>query len=240
MRRLMRSLLLPLIVHALKSTDIKSVAPVQRAAAGQVVLAPRNEYNHFLRQAAVLVVEHTERGSLGVSLDSPTLLTIGEAAKGLLEDSELAENRLFMGGEYGGDSATMIHACEDVAGARRLGGSDLFLGGLADAAKRVNAGINRPEDFKFFFNFCKWAPGELDDAIADGRWRALTGVPREVVLDQDPFADRAGGEAETFKSDARAVAARSRIIGGRSGGRRDAPSSQTAHKVVTQTRQRAA
>ena len=132
----MRSLLLPLIVHALKSTDIKSVAPVQRAAAGQVVLAPRNEYNHFLRQAAVLVVEHTERGSLGVSLDSPTLLTIGEAAKGLLEDSELAENRLFMGGEYGGDSATMIHACEDVAGARRLGGSDLFLGGLADAAKR--------------------------------------------------------------------------------------------------------
>ena len=24
---------------------------------------------------------------------------------------ELAENRLFMGGEYGGDSATMIHAC---------------------------------------------------------------------------------------------------------------------------------
>ena len=186
----MRSLLVPLIVHALKSTDIKSVAPVQRAAAGQVVLAPRNEYNHFLRQAAVLVVEHTERGSLGVSLDSPTLLTIGEAAKGLLEDSELAENRLFMGGEYGGDSATMIHACEDVAGARRLGGSDLFLGGLADAAKRVNAGINRPEDFKFFFNFCKWAPGELDDAIADGRWRALTGVPREVVLDQDPFADR--------------------------------------------------
>ena len=98
MRRLMRPLLLPLIVHALKSTDIKSVAPVQRAAAGQVVLAPRNEYNHFLRQAAVLVVEHTERGSLGVSLDSPTLLTIGEAAKGLLEDSELAENRLFMHG----------------------------------------------------------------------------------------------------------------------------------------------
>ena len=33
MRRLMRPLLLPLIVHALKSTDIKSVAPVQRAAA---------------------------------------------------------------------------------------------------------------------------------------------------------------------------------------------------------------
>lgn len=192
MRRGVRCLLVLLIpgCAALKSTDIKTVVPVRRAEAGRVVLAPKEEYNHFLRRAAVLIVEHTAKGSLGVSLDSPTLLTIGEAAAGLLEENALAENRLFMGGEYGGDSATMIHACADVAGARRLGESGLFLGGLADAAKRVKMGANAPEDFKFFFNFCKWAPGLLDSQIADGQWTALKGVSREAVLDQDPFADR--------------------------------------------------
>ena len=50
-------------------------------------------------------MEHTERGTLGVNLESPTLLTIGEAASGLVT-GRLAENCLFMGGEYGATERT--------------------------------------------------------------------------------------------------------------------------------------
>ena len=83
----------------------------------------------------------------------------------------------------------MIHAQSDLAGARPLGSSGLYLGGLAAAAERVDAGDADADDFKFFFNFAKWGPRELDDAVADGRWTAYDGVPEDISLRQDRNAD---------------------------------------------------
>ena len=54
---------------------------------------------------------------------------------------------------------------------------------------RVAAGASAAADFKFFFNVCKFGPGELDAHVAEGRWRAFGGVPRDLVLRQDPDAD---------------------------------------------------
>mmetsp|Transcript_12194 Transcript_12194/g.36223 ORF Transcript_12194/g.36223 Transcript_12194/m.36223 type:complete len:208 (-) Transcript_12194:12-635(-) len=192
-----------------QATQSLSWAGVQRApgvAVGVVATAPSGEYNHFLRKASILVVEHSrEGGTFGVNLESPTLLSIGEAAAGVVT-GPLGDNILFMGGEHGGRGAVMIHGVPDLEGAVSLGGSGLYIGGIKDAAARVEAGDNDREDFKFFFNLCKFAPGELDAAVEEGRWDIYDRVPREVVLRQDPNAD-AGALWGEIRRNARKAAA---------------------------------
>lgn len=83
----------------------------------------------------------------------------------------------------------MVHSVSGLEGANRLGDSGLFVGGIADAMRRVEAGDSARLDFKFFFNVCKFGPGELDEAIDAGRWRAFDGVPNDVILRQNPDAD---------------------------------------------------
>ena len=84
----------------------------------------------------------------------------------------------------------MVHGVPDLQGAVSLGGCGLYVGGIKDAAARVESGANARTDFKFFFNLCKFAPGELDAAVAEGRWDVYDMVPREVVLRQDNTRDK--------------------------------------------------
>ena len=67
--------------------------PVARVGLGAVALAPPKEFDRFLRRACLLVIEHGARGTLCVSLESPTLLTIGEAAEGVVTGALAARGR---------------------------------------------------------------------------------------------------------------------------------------------------
>lgn len=166
---------------------LPGVQRVQRVKPGCAVLAPAREFNHFLNKATILVLDHGPTGSAGVNLQSATLLTMGEAGS---VTGKLADNTLFMGGEHGGRAVVMLHAIDDLEGASPIGGSGLYVGGLAAAQERVAAGLNQPEDFKFFFNYIKWAPGELDKDVDSGRWKAFD-LPHHLLLNQDAESDPA-------------------------------------------------
>lgn len=60
----------------------------------------------------------------------------------------------------------------------------------ADAQRRVDASVNEASDFKFFFNFAKWGPGELEEDVRSGRWRAFQNIPADLILSQDLTADK--------------------------------------------------
>lgn len=175
---MMRFLLLLVAAAALK--------PLSLVKPGAVVLAPSGEYNHFLRQASVLILNHGDEGTIGVNLGSPTLLTIGEAADVITGD--LGENRLWMGGEHGGRGAVMVHAVPGLEGAKQIGESELFVGGVKQAQQLVDDGTKMASDFKFFFNVAKWPKDQLQGMVDEGRWLALE-APVDVVLDQAPDLD---------------------------------------------------
>mmetsp|Transcript_13362 Transcript_13362/g.43545 ORF Transcript_13362/g.43545 Transcript_13362/m.43545 type:complete len:191 (+) Transcript_13362:136-708(+) len=104
-------------------TALTAVKPRGTVAPGAVVVAPTQEYNHFLRKATVFVLDDGDDGTIGVNLGSPTMLTIGEAAANVVT-GDLGDNKLWMGGEHGGTGAVMLHAVPGLAGSkknRRLG-----------------------------------------------------------------------------------------------------------------------
>lgn len=68
----------------------------------------------------------------------------------------------------GGSVAIMIHPY-DIAGARPLGETGLFVGGFSAAFDLVNRGGAQAKDFKFFFNHMAWPEGALEEQVRSGR-----------------------------------------------------------------------
>ena len=58
----------------------------------------------------------------------------------------------------------MVHK-HSVAGARALGDTGLYVGGLAAAVELTDRGGAKPEDFKFFFSHLAWPDGVLEEQV---------------------------------------------------------------------------
>jgi hypothetical protein len=121
--------------------------------------------------------ETGEDGSKGVILENPTAFNVNEMVPALdLFDSNL----MFVGGEDGGKSVVMIHACGDLEGARPIG-SGLFVGGVEAAKAAVLEKRVPAESFKFFFNHVKWCDADLKGMLtADGGWQAVALSAKET------------------------------------------------------------
>ena len=133
---------------------------------GVVLLAPPSEYDTFLRHQLLLVVERdSEGGGVGLILDRPTALSIGEAAPGAVGPGALAANTLYMGGEHGGQKVVLLHEYESIDGARPVGASGLCVGGVAHAVACVEGDVLPPSEFKFFFNEYIWLPGAIEQMV---------------------------------------------------------------------------
>jgi putative AlgH/UPF0301 family transcriptional regulator len=162
---------------------------------GVVMLAPHDEFHHYLRKAAVFIYamgmdEHDVYVIRGVIIDHPTAFTIGEmmAQPEGAENSPIFSNRLHKGGELGGESAFMLHSDEGVANAGNLemvGTSGIYQGGFEHA---LSSDFDT-EKAKFFFDYMEFTEKQLEDMLEDPQgdgdaWVSVE-VPSEVVLNCD-------------------------------------------------------
>ena len=178
---------------------------------GTVLVAPKSEFHHFYRRAAIFIYamgedEDMEDGTYvirGAILDHPTPFTLGE----MINDSALlssqqelsntinsnnnnnknqpanpiASNLIYRGGDKGGDSVFMLHNQESIGNGEMIGTSGIFQGGLRQAVELCATGQAKAQDFKFFFNFCQFTEAELESMLDDDPWVAVE-VPSEMVL----------------------------------------------------------
>ncbi|KAJ1446925.1 hypothetical protein M885DRAFT_544699 [Pelagophyceae sp. CCMP2097] len=166
-------------VEVMEGPDI---AVLGHVCVGCVVASSPKEYDHFQRKSSVLVIRHGDGGSIGLRLDSPTALSIGEATEGMRAAlGILSTNVLYLGGDHGGEKTLMIHATPGLAGATPLGASGLFIGGMAAAVEAVRSGRSEADDFKFVFNYNTWGPGELDRYVERAQWASFA-VDTALVL----------------------------------------------------------
>jgi hypothetical protein len=170
---------------------------------GVVLVAPVHEYNHFLMNSAVFVHaigvdEYGEHVTRGVIIDHPTAFTMGEMGGGSVYGT-LAHNTLFQGGDFGNDSAILLHSYGEAEGATdtespssidcgdMIGTSGIFEGGVHDAMDLADEGLVDPERFKFFFNYVQFTDKELESMLeaadSDGDAWASMEVPSRVILE---------------------------------------------------------
>jgi hypothetical protein len=159
---------------------------------GAVLVAPPEEYNHYLMRSALFVYamgldDYNEQVIRCVVLDNPTPFTLGEMATGLngmerdgsssssASSSPLLNNLIYRGGNLGGETAMMLHSRKELE-RDEIGTSGIYEGGLAQALSQVktiteaDADANEAQapmvnDFKFFFNYCQFSPVELETML---------------------------------------------------------------------------
>lgn len=150
---------------------------------GVVLVAPAEEYHHFLRQAAVFIYamgtdDNDDYIIRGVILDHPTAFTMGEMME-TKTTGGVYENLIYRGGDTGGESAFCLHSVDSM-GRDEIGSSSIYQGGdpsqIEDASK-----------VKFFFNYMEFTEDELEDMLGiahqDGDAWTSVEVPPEIVLD---------------------------------------------------------
>ena len=172
---------------------------------GVVLVAPPDEYHHYLRESAVFIYAMGEDEDnvyviRGVTVDHPTPFTMHEmmpAGQAVL-DGEAADdqtvatylqNLLYRGGELG-DAVFMLHSDQrlgEQADQELIGSSGIYQGGLEHA--QANDYKIKPDRCKFFFSYMEFTEAEINEMLENRedkstQWVSVE-VPPEFVLNSE-------------------------------------------------------
>jgi putative transcriptional regulator len=152
---------------------------MDESLAGQLLLASPTLQDPNFERAVVLIGVHSDEGAMGVVLNRPSAVTIGEAAPQLEEAVEGSEP-VFVGGPVQPSSIVFLAEFLDPtpAGLLVLGrigfpAADAELEQLSEATDRV----------RVFAGFAGWGEGQLEAEVGQGDWIAHTALAEDVFTD---------------------------------------------------------
>jgi putative transcriptional regulator len=154
---------------------------MEESHAGQLLLASPSLRDPNFARTVVLIGVHNEDGAMGVVLNRPSQLTVGEAVPQLQQALGELEP-LYIGGPVQRSSVVFLAEFLDPSLAELL-----VLGRIGFPAP--GTGIDELAEAtarrRVFAGYAGWAEGQLDVEIAEGDWIAHTPVPQDVFSD-DP------------------------------------------------------
>jgi putative transcriptional regulator len=152
---------------------------LEESLAGQLLLASPSLLDPNFVRTVVLIGVHSEDGAMGVVLNRPSTVTIGEAVP-QLQDAVGALEPVYVGGPVQSSSVVFLAEFLDPSPAGllvlgRIGfpAPDAGLDELADATARR----------RVFAGHAGWGRGQLDAEVADGDWITDAAHPEDVFTD---------------------------------------------------------
>ncbi|MFF9811877.1 YqgE/AlgH family protein [Streptomyces sp. NPDC014006] len=133
-------------------------------------------------RAVVLLLDHDEEGSLGVVLNRPTPVDVGDILEGWA-DLAGEPGVVFQGGPVSLDSALGVavvpgdpEANGTPLGWRRVHGAI----GLVDLEAPPELLASALGSLRIFAGYAGWGPGQLEDELAEGAWYVVESEPGDV------------------------------------------------------------
>src|SRR5690625_3555244 len=148
-----------------------------------------------LADTVIFICEHNKQGALGVVINRPIDMTVGDLLKRIdlelsLEIGLTQEAPVFFGWPVQTDRGFVLHS---LAGAYD---SSINLGKIAlttsrDVLQEVAAGKG-PEDMLITLGYAGWGPGQLEDEMSQNAW--LHVQANHDILFATPAEERYGAE----------------------------------------------
>lgn len=150
-----------------------------------LVAKPMLSDPHFMR-SVVFLLEYNEGGALGLVINRPLQLPLGELWEECPE--QLGTMRLCgEGGPVDRDKGLLLHRNLTLTGAFDLG-CGLAVGGDPLAlGQRFSAGPNESGP-RLYLGHAAWAPEQLESEIQEGSWLVRRGNPA-LVIEAEPAED---------------------------------------------------
>ncbi|MGY0067640.1 YqgE/AlgH family protein [Streptomyces sp. QTS137] len=135
-------------------------------------------------RAVVLLLDHDEEGSLGVVLNRPTPVGVGDILEGWA-DLAGEPGVVFQGGPVSLDSALGVAV---VPGGTGTGATAAPLGwrqvygaiGLVDLEAPPELLAAALGSLRIFAGYAGWGPGQLEDELAEGAWYVVESEPGDI------------------------------------------------------------
>ena len=146
---------------------------------GSLLISNSNLLDPNFRRTIVLIGHHDEQGAVGVVLNQPLAVAVGEAVPplGSLVDPS---DPLFDGGPVEPDSVVVIADFIDPSRAEVLAmGSIGFL--PPEAGEDIGESIRRA---RVYAGYSGWGPGQLEAELAEGTWIVAPALPGDVFHEQ--------------------------------------------------------
>jgi putative transcriptional regulator len=152
---------------------------MSESLAGQLLLASPSLLDPNFVRTVVLIGIHSEDGAMGVVLNRPSTVTVGEAVP-QLQDVIGALETVFVGGPVQSSSVVFLAEFLDptLAGMLILGRIG-FPAPEASVEQLAQATARR----RVFAGHAGWGRGQLDAEIAGGDWIAHPAQPEDVFTD---------------------------------------------------------
>src|SRR5690554_6370719 len=154
----------------------------------QLLLAMPGKVMASLANTVIYVCEHTDQGALGLVINRPTDLTVGDLLKRLdlplsLEIGAREDAPVFFGGPVQTDRGFVLHRPAHGYGSSiRLG--DIALTTSRDVLQDV-AGGKGPEHMLITLGYAGWGAGQLEDEVAQNAWLNVE-ANHEIIFDMPP------------------------------------------------------
>jgi putative transcriptional regulator len=149
----------------------------------QFLLAtPTLEDDHF-RHSVTLLCEHSEKGALGIVVNRPLTLQLGDMLDqiGVPRDQLKTDCAVFWGGPLQPERGFVVHTAPSAWESTIAIGDDLFLTTSRDVLAAIGRGKG-PRRYIVALGYAGWGEGQLEEEIMRNAW-LNTPVDREVLFD---------------------------------------------------------
>ncbi|MBV8123465.1 MAG: YqgE/AlgH family protein [Paucibacter sp.] len=144
--------------------------------------------------SVIYMCEHNEKGALGLVINKPISLTLGnqfEKVELRLDDLEMAERPVFYGGPVQTERGFVLHEPLDDAGGH-YNATLVVPGGLEmttsrDVLEALSNGAG-PKRVLVTLGYSGWAAGQLEEELGRNGWLTVRAAP-EIIFDT-PIEER--------------------------------------------------
>ncbi len=150
---------------------------------GQLLVAGPSLVDPNFHRTVVLVGEHNDEGAMGVVLNRPSSVTVGEAIPPLVELVD-ESGLVYVGGPVQPEAIVVLGEFEDTerAGALVVGAVGFLPGEIEDAGD-----VGPLARSRVFAGYAGWGPGQLEAELAESSWIVEPASPEDVFA-TDPAA----------------------------------------------------
>lgn len=152
---------------------------MEESLCGQLLLASPALHDPNFERTVVLIGVHNEDGAMGVVLNRPSGVTVGEAVPEL-EQAVAEEEPIYVGGPVQPGAVVCLAEFLDPSPAGLL-----VLGRIGFPAP--DAGVEELTEAtarrRVFAGYAGWGEGQLDEELADGDWIAHAARPDDVFTE---------------------------------------------------------
>lgn len=155
----------------------------------QFLLAMPGRVSGELANTVIYVCEHTEHGALGLVINRPTDLTVGDLLQRIdlklsLEIGPVRKAPVFFGGPVQTDRGFVLHVPRRQYSSSIALGDDVALTTSRDVLQDVADG-HGPEHMLVTLGYAGWGAGQLEDELARNAWLNVLSS-NQILFDLPP------------------------------------------------------